>query len=226
MSKNGCEKLCKGCKKITPEAMKSFIDEDVSYEDEIYYCFWCDFIRSTGIDESIMKQKADSAKTTRHSDYEVENDDFDAMWELEDIGAFSDEGIMPGCHSRDWEYERETRKIAKEIADRELVGMLLKTAREKIQLSTEELAKRVKLPESFIYDLELGQYINRYESINMNVMPKPVSVLETIYDEKKDEKREWWQDYSDLQISEKIADYLSYVINPLVDGKHIPDDFE
>ena len=60
----------------------------------------------------------------------------------------------------------------------------------------------------------------------MSVMPEPVPVLEKIYDEKKDEKREWWQDYSDSQISEKIADYLSYVINPPVDKKHIPDDFE
>ena len=55
MSKNGCfEMLCKGCKKNTPESMKSFIDEDVSCEDEVYYCFWCNFIQSTGIDESIM----------------------------------------------------------------------------------------------------------------------------------------------------------------------------
>lgn len=225
MSKNGCfEMLCKGCKKNTPESMKSFIDEDVSCEDEVYYCFWCNFIQSTGIDESIMKQKADSAKATRHGDYEVEDDGSYAMWELEDTGAFSDEGIMPGCHSRDWEYESEARGIAKEFADMEFVGMLLKTAREKIQLSTEELAKRVNLPESFIHDVELGQYINRYG--NMSVMPEPVPVLEKIYDEKKDEKREWWQDYSDSQISEKIADYLSYVINPPVYKKHIPDDFE
>lgn len=214
----GYKKLCKGCIRNTPESMKSFIDEEVNHNDEIYYCFWCDFIQSTGIDESIMKQKADAAKPANHNDHEEEGSGSDAMWELEDAGAFSDEGIMPGCHSQDWEYEMEAREIAKEFKDMEFVGNLLKTAREKLQISSEELARRLKIPGSFIIDLESGQYINRHGDINIDhIMPAAVPIdCDNSY-EKKKVKREWWQDCDDSAIREKIADYLSHAINPPVD---------
>lgn len=224
----GYRRFCKECKKGTPESMKGFIDENAREEDEIYYCFWCDFIQSSGIDESIVSQQRDAAQAMKHNDYDMEDDGSDAMWELEEVGAFSDEGIMPGCHSRDWEYEMESREIAKEFEDMEFVGSLLKNAREKIQLSVEEMARRLKVPETFINDIESGQYINRHgDAYFISDIPVAASgPVSAVSADKHEVKREWWHGCSDLEITEKIADYLSYVIAPPVDKKHAPDDFE
>ena len=211
----GYRRFCKECKKDTPESMKGFIDENACDEDELYYCFWCDFIQSTGIDEDIAKQLKKAAEKTKHIDYEEDGEAFVAMWDLEDGGAFSDEGIMPGCHSGYWDYEMEIREFAKEFEDMEFVGSLLKNAREKIQLSVEEMARRLKVPETFINDIESGQYINRHGDADF-ISDIPVAVsgpVSAVSADKHEVKREWWHGCSDSEIREKIANYLSYVIN-------------
>lgn len=189
----GYRRFCKECKKSTPESMKGFIDENAREEDEIYYCFWCDFIQSSGIDESIVSQQRDAAQAMKHNDYDM-----------------------------------EAREIAKEFEGMEFVGSLLKNAREKIQLSVEEMARRLKVPETFINDIESGQYINRHgDAYFISDIPVAASgPVSAVSADKHEVKREWWHGCSDLEITEKIADYLSYVIAPPVDKKHAPDTFE
>lgn len=210
----GYEKLCKGCN--VPESMKSFIDDDIYYGDEVYYCFWCDFIKTTEIDELLVAQgnKTLSNKNDKKIDYD-EEDGLDALWELEDSGAFSDEGIMPGCHSCDWEYEYEAREVMNEFRHMAFVGNFIKTAREKAGLSVELLAKQLSMPESILEDIEKGEYINRSGNKDKGnlIMVPPTPVKECDLS-KMSRKREWWEDCSDYGIKEKVADFLCDVIKP------------
>ena len=141
------------------------------------------------------------------------------MWELEDAGAFSDEGIMPGCHSRDWEYESEVKGIMQEFRDMAFVGQCIKLAREKAGVSAEVLARGLEIPESFIDDIENGEYISRYgeKSVDSSLLSIiPIPVPEPVGDSERDQtkrERTWWQDCSDDSIKEKVADYLCNVFN-------------
>lgn len=208
----GYENLCKNCKGKIPESMKKFISSDFGDLDEVYYCNWCDFIRATEIDELVMEniRKKSVAQRKDYDDYE--DDGADAMWELEYAGAFSDEGIMPGCHSGNWDYEYETESIAKEFEDMEFVGNLLRIAREKIGMTKEEVANKLDIPESFVTDLEEGQYISRYgKSDNKAVMPvaNPIVVPITVdVSTVECKEKEWWHNLSDDQIAYKLADFL------------------
>lgn len=157
-SEKGYEKVCKGCSGVMSEAMKDIIPDGVWAVDEIFYCHWCDFIQTTGIDDLLVAK--DKNIVSEEDEYEeYEDDGMDGLWELEDAGAFSDEGIMPGCHSGCWDYESEINDIEQEFKDMAFVGKCIKVAREKAGLSIEELANRMDMPESFITDIENGDYI-------------------------------------------------------------------
>ena len=213
----GYEKLCKGCSAITPEAMKDFIPDEVMWCDEHYYCEWCDFIQVTGIDKILVeyqKEKA-SKKVVRCQE---EDDGLGALWDLEDAGAFADEGIMPGCHSNDWDYKYEFESIEREFADMAFVGQCIKLAREKVGVSMESLADKLQIPEHFIHNIENGEYINFYGDKLSNLslgsaIPVPVipSAENSICIETQ---KKWWQGCSDYTIKEKIADYLCSVLHP------------
>lgn len=208
----GYEKLCKECRVNTPEAMKGFISSDYCDLDEIYYCNWCEFIRAAEIDDLVMEyiRKKSAAKRKYTDNYE--NDGADAMWELEDAGAFSDEGIMLGCHSGNSDYEFEMESICKEFEDMAFVGNLLRIAREKVGMTKEEIANKLDIPESFVTDLEDGQYISRYgESDNKSIMPIVTPVVVTVANDAsimKCEEKKWWKDLSDDQIANVIADFI------------------
>ena len=90
------------------------------------------------------------------------------------------------------------------------------------------MARRLKVPETFINDIESGQYINRHgDAYFISDIPVAASgPVSAVSADKHEVKREWWHGCSDLEITEKIADYLSYVIAPPVDKIHAPDTFE
>lgn len=216
----GYEKLCKGCSAVTPEAMKFFIADEFDAYDEVYYCQWCNFIQATGIDDLLVVKKEENSEA---EDYEedYEDDGMDALWELEDAGAFSDEGIMPGCHSNDWYYDSEVRGIMQEFKDMAFVGECIQLAREKAGLSVEALANELEIPESFIHDIEQGEYISRYgnsasmePALPVSVVAVPVPVKESECT-KEETERPWWQDCNDDRIKEKIADYISTGRKPI-----------
>lgn len=206
-SEKGYEKMCKSCTAKMPESMKEFIEDDFVMEDEPHYCNWCNFIRTTEIDELVMENIRKESAAKRKNNVDYEDDGADAIWELEESGAFSDEGIMPGCHYRNWDYECEMVSIAKEFADMKFVGNLLRIAREKFGMTKENLASELDIPESFITDLEDGQYISRHGDVDIrSITPiaEPVVVNTSVVKE----EREWWQGVSDDAIVERIADYL------------------
>ena len=73
------------------------------------------------------------------------------------------------------------------------VGNCIKLAREKAGLSREVLAESVKLPKSFLEDIESGEYINRNGEKSADA---------------------WWKDCGDGSIKEKVAEYLCCALNP------------
>ena len=218
----GYEKLCKGCGAVTPEAVKEFIDEDFCLEDEPHYCYWCNFIQETGIDNLLVEYQKEKAakKVVKYSEVD---EALGALWDLEDAGAFADEGIMPGCHSNNWDYKFESESIAKEFEDMAFVGQCIKLAREKAGVSTEILADKLQIPEHFIHEIENGEYINFYSdkssSLSLGVaMPVPV-VTSAEHSNCIETQREWWQGCGDYVIKEKIAGYLCSVLCPNTAGK-------
>lgn len=212
----GYMKLCKNCKSVTPESVKEFVADDVSMYDEPYYCYWCEFIRNTDIDDQLMMEEKKAALKEKVN-YNDEDDGSDAMWELEDSGAFSDEGIMPGCHSRDWELEYEAKSTMQEFRDMVFIGKCIRLAREKSGMEAKVLADRLKMPESFINEIENGVYINRDGDKPAEPLPEsvmPVHAAMPVKGDTKKEERAWWQGCSDDEIRKKAADYLCYVLNP------------
>ena len=214
----GYERFCKGCRTATPEAMKDFIADDAGDYDELFYCRWCDFIRTTGIDD-ILVSKDETLSDEKYDDeeYDEEDDGADALWELEDAGAFSDEGIMPGCHSGNWDYESEIKDIMQEFADMAFIGQCIKLAREKAGLSIEALANRLEMPESFIEDIENGEYIDRYGKGESSPFIMPIPVPTPIENSECDpikEEEAWWKSCNSDSIKDKVADYLCDLLDP------------
>lgn len=220
-------KLCRDCKAVTPESMKYFICDEVSMEEENFYCNWCEFIRTTGIDSAVIESiNHEREKRTDSLDIdEYEDDGYAAMRELEDSGAFSDEGIMPGCHSNDWEYESEMRAISQEFEDMAFVGKCIRMAREKVGLAIEDISIEFDLPESIIRNIEKGEYIdyNEAKSYEDNVIYvsvksiTPVAVSAPVDNKVSGERYKaipWWDNLGEWTMREKLADYLREIINP------------
>lgn len=221
MKNSQFEKFCSGCNCSMPEGMKDFLKNRYYLDNKEYYCFWCKFIRKTGISDLIVEE---NRKRSYESRYNEENEDFGAMRDLEDFGAFSDEGIMPGCHSGSWMFESEIESMNQEFEDLQFAGQCIKCSREKIGLYAEELAIKLYMPKSFIENIENGEYIKRY---TIRFMPNPKIDWDISGFGKDDERKEvdkdkkWWENQSDNAIIEKVANYLSALFDKITSQRFL-----
>ncbi len=166
-------KPCERCGKTNVEVLPFITDE------EDMMCEWCRLALKAGIDDI----KLFSEKEKQNNMYDDELETLYWMEDMEDWGAFSDEGIMPGCHSTliDSSMEQYSKRI-KEI------GLLIKAVREKIGLSIAELAKAVDIPEYIEQNIENGEVY----SLGSNCV----------------ETKKWWENCDDYEIREEVWKYL------------------
>lgn len=145
-------KPCRRCGKTNVQALPFVTHE----EDEL--CEWCRLAARIGIDDEKLfrglaekKRAGRAAGSSKLTGYDT--DALSGLEDLEDFGAFADEGIMPGCHSSSSYEMREMEDLSRRMAE---VGALLAAVREKMGLSTAELAAKADLPEEFVQEIEKG----------------------------------------------------------------------
>lgn len=196
-----------GCQNEMPDVLKERITNRVSPEDSGYYCALCEFIRKTGISEQLSEEmKKTNDAHSEITDYE---EGLDAIVELEDSGAFSDEGLMPGCHSYHSRYDSEIEGINKEFEEMEFEGKCIYLARKKTGIKKEELAKQLELPEELIDHIENGQYVKYGGSIEISsITPVPVPCNDSFEKNETKEIKKWWEKASDEEVKEKVMAYL------------------
>ncbi len=134
--------------------------------------------------------------------------------DLEDWGAFSDEGIMPGCHSNltNSGYEiREQKEFLKRMKE---IGLIIKATREKIGLSIAELAKAMDMPEYMEENIENGEvyFLDKYDSnSNMEKIAVPITAVDhnmQLNGDNCDEVKKWWKSCDDYELREEVWKYL------------------
>ena len=138
------------CKTMRPKEIETIIPKGFSEEDEFYVCNWCRFIRKFGMVDALADIEKEISDETEVDDVEYEEwENMQGLRDLEDWGAFSDEGIMPGCHS-DYYCEFDLEEYKEYERMRQFFGGVFKYARESVGLSTKKLAECMKLPEYII----------------------------------------------------------------------------
>lgn len=104
----------------------------------------------------------------KKSDYEIEIEEgMTALEELENYGAFSDEGIMPGCHSKYDDYDIGVKPQYYEWLQE--VGHCITLLRGMYDMTLEKFAEDVNISEDIVERIENG--INEDEEL-MNVIKK------------------------------------------------------
>lgn len=104
----------------------------------------------------------------KKSDYEIEIEEgMTALEELENYGAFSDEGIMPGCHSKYDDYDIGVKPQYYEWLQE--VGYCITLLRGMYDMTLEKFAEDVNISEDIVEQIENG--INEDEEL-MNVIKK------------------------------------------------------
>lgn len=204
------------CQKFQPKQIERITPTDCTDECETYICRWCKFIRDFGMTaylENIEKEIfKDFAKKSSNDKDMYSDDECITMEDLENWGAFSDEGIMEGCHSsfsidaemgenfsRDYEeYERMRR----------FFGKTTTLAREYLNLSVKELAEYLKIPEYIIENLEAGEESIKYRQQKSSGIVHSIAVAVPVTTARKERDREWWEDKQDTEIEEKIQEFL------------------
>ena len=149
--------FCKKCTNELPQLMDADLTE------------WYQLVNVTetvcGIKENVSRlPERVIEKKPVLSDAEIEMIESEGtLRELEDEGAFSDEGIMPGCHSYFSVYEDQGIvwhfKCLKEI------GSCVSYLRDIYDFTTEDLAKKLCIPEYVIVNIENGEedYWNKHD---------------------------------------------------------------
>lgn len=217
--------ICKNCPHKIPDVLKERMPGNECMEDEYYYCQLCGFIRSTGIAELLYEEEHKPKMETLKPDY-IDDEALVTMWMLEDEGAFSDEGIMEGCHSGYFDSKCEVEDIIAEFEEMAFVGKCIRLARERMGITKEEFAKRLQLPVSIINNLEMGEYIN-YDidrEFKENIIVEhiyPVKIADNITEKKEVTEENWWKFAKDYEIKDEVMGYLCYVFNPLISKKYI-----
>lgn len=104
----------------------------------------------------------------KKSDYEIEIEEgMAALEELEDYGAFSDEGIMPGCHSEYNDYDIGVKPKYYEWLQE--VGHCITLLRGMYDMTLEKFSEDVNISKDIIEQIENG--INEDEEL-MNIIKK------------------------------------------------------
>lgn len=196
------------CKTIRPKEIETIIPKGFSEEDEFYVCNWCRFIRKFGMVDALSDIEKEISGETEVDDVEYEEwENMQGLRDLEDWGAFSDEGIMPGCHSDyycgfDLEEYKEYERM------RQFFGAVLKFARESVGLSTKKLAECMKLPEYIIENIENGEEYIKDKARESVLTVSPILVEIPVTSANSVIEKQWWEELYDSDIERKILDFL------------------
>ena len=201
---------------MIPEVIERIIPIAFGDEDEHYIYKWCDFVRDFGMEDSLedieSKTVVKPVKRTTYDEYkEAYLENLYGLEDLEDYGAFSDEGIMPGCHS-DYNYG-EVGNVKEYLRDyqeyenmRKFFGGVIAFAREYLDLSVECLAEETSLPKYIIENIEAGEEGIKSKGMTSIASIKPISLVCASDVPKR--KRLWWEDKCDTEIEDVVKNYL------------------
>ena len=200
------------CEKVRPEVIGRNIPAVISPECELYICDWCCFIRMFGMADALAKIEK-KIIGERPSLAEQDADDFEddsGLEDLEDWGAFSDEGIQAGCHSNcDYEMsETYRRECNEDDRMRRFFGATITFARESLNLSVKMLAEYLELPEYIIENLEAGAESITYKPVDAEKNLSWMRVAVPTDTERCERDKKWWEGRRDEEIEEKIRDFL------------------
>lgn len=108
------------------------------------------------IRHDIFKSNLDN--TPEISDVDMEYVEGEAaMIELEDGGAFADEGIMPCCHSGWNGFDHELHEMSRYFNELKEIGYIIAMLREAFKITLEELAGKLCVPAYVIGNIESGK---------------------------------------------------------------------
>lgn len=114
-----------------------------------------DILDFSHTDSAVFKSNMNN--TTGLSDIDMEYQEGEAaLMELEDGGAFADEGIMPGCHSGWSGLDYELQSISRYFNELEEIGHIIGMLREAFKMTLEELEGRLGIPANVIESIERG----------------------------------------------------------------------
>ena len=115
-----------------------------------------DILDFSHTDSAVLKSNMND--TTELSDIDMEYLEGEAaLMELEDGGAFADEGIMPGCHSGWSGLDHELQSISRYFNELEEIGHIIGMLREAFKMTLEELAGKLCVPAYVIESIESGK---------------------------------------------------------------------
>lgn len=203
-------KPCIRCRKTNVEALPFSVHE----EDEM--CEWCRLALKAGIDDFKLFREVEETK--RNPYINMDDDELEAQFgleDLEDYGAFTDEGIMPSCHS-DSEYGYEMREMEKYSRRMKEIGRLIKAVREKMGLSIAQLAKAVDMSEYIEQNIENGEVCFLHKETPTPAAVVPVSAASRtvgnnnggLNGEHFAEAKKWWEACDENELREEVWKYL------------------
>ena len=196
------------CKTMRPKEIETIIPQGFSEEGKFYVCNWCSFIRKFGMVDALADIEKGISDETEVDDVEYEEwENVKGLRDLEDWGAFSDEGIMPGCHS-DYYCEFDLEEYKEYERMRQFFGGVFKYARESVGLSNKKLAEFLDIPEYILENLESGEADITYNQTATVVSVCPIPVATQVASDNQVNKRKWWEDLPDEVIEENIQCFL------------------
>lgn len=209
-----------------PEVIGRIIPTAFGDEEECFICGWCQFVRDFGMEDNLedieSKTIAKPMKNNTYDEYDAYEDEYlDNLYgleDLEDYGAFSDEGIMPGCHS-DYAFsefgnlEEFCRNYQECENMRKFFGGVIAFARESLGLSVECLAEETSLPKYIIENIEAGEADIKVEDMT-SITPVSLACASDV----PKRKRLWWEDKGETEIEEVVKNYLIKRKNALTEA--------
>jgi hypothetical protein len=181
---------------VNTNAVKDITSENVTAQDKL------------NLENALADIEKEISDETEVDDVEYEEwENMQGLRDLEDWGAFSDEGIMPGCHSDyycgfDLEEYKEYERM------RQFFGGVFKYARESVGLSTKKLAECMKLPEYIIENIENGEEYIKDKAKESVLTVSPILVEIPVTSANSVIEKQWWEELYDSDIERKILDFL------------------
>ncbi len=149
------------------------------------------------------------------ADEEEKMDDSEdwGLEDLEDFGAFTDEGIMEGCYSD--AFDELGADFFRNMTEYEIMhqffGRMISFARMSLGLTEKEMADAMDMPQYIVTNLEAGKdnlACNYEEYPDGYVLPMAYPAGPEDAQKMATVKIEWWQGKGNREIEEKILEFL------------------